>query len=466
MQLQSREHWEVRHGGLLGIKYLVAVRQEVAAQLLPVLLPSISAGLEDAMDDVRAVAADALCPISDKCVLLARDKMSELLAILWETIRILDDITSSTSSIMNLLSKLYSQPDIPRPARGAVGSGVFADLVPRLWQFLGHSSSGVRRSTLNCLASILRSQTMSVADSLPLVFCDMMGLLFQAVLLDEHNDVRELALEIWKFVPTLLPKPDLSSLLRSRLAAWFSLACTAVGSSVDRALLVKPQRSGEPKGGGSAVTIAGRVAAARAVGYLASKWDGGDGAVWVGSLESMLASHSGVQRHVAALVCAAWAGESAAPQAAPLDARLLAIAKAMLEANAPVAYAEVARSEAQWRADLAALCTMCAERADRKGALLPPLPAVEALPALPARDAVALLTGPLKQHVDALRALGDGGGAAVADRAALLSTHCLTRIGQWQETSASLHTAAMAAMAQVCDRPSAPPPFAIVHPRK
>ena len=146
--------------------------------------------------------------------------------------------------------------------------------------------------------------------------------------------------QIWKFVPTLLPKPELSLRLRSRLASWIALACTAVGSPADRTLLVKPPLSAEAKGGGGGgggtVTIAGRVAAARALGFLAAVWDGGDSAVWVDSLEAMLASSSAAQRQVAALVCAAWASETIASNAAPLHARLVPIQKAMLEANAQV----------------------------------------------------------------------------------------------------------------------------------
>ena len=193
----------------------MAMRQEVAAQLLPVLLPAVSAGLQDSMDDVRTPAhitgtrrtpphlhrecrcapsrpthsvrsrtsaccsrerrsarwcaggyrvgwdivgwrmlrcaaqhsqtnarqsrsgvlcchwltrahnethprshsrtrAEAGGPIAPMAV-----QMAALLMILWETIRILDDITASTSSIMVLLSKLYSHPAQPTPAHGA-----------------------------------------------------------------------------------------------------------------------------------------------------------------------------------------------------------------------------------------------------------------------------------------------------------------------------------------------------------
>nr|VDD09940.1 unnamed protein product [Brassica oleracea] len=62
LQMQRRPEWEIRHGSLLGIKYLVAVRQEMLQDLLVHILPACKAGLEDSDDDVRAVAADALIP--------------------------------------------------------------------------------------------------------------------------------------------------------------------------------------------------------------------------------------------------------------------------------------------------------------------------------------------------------------------------------------------------------------------
>ena len=45
-QLTSNAEWSVRHGGLLGLKYLLAARQELAPELLPTALPAALSGLQ------------------------------------------------------------------------------------------------------------------------------------------------------------------------------------------------------------------------------------------------------------------------------------------------------------------------------------------------------------------------------------------------------------------------------------
>lgn len=62
--LQVYSEWEVRHGGYLGLKYLLAARPDAAPALLPAALHCLQAGLRDADDEVRAAAADALVPVA------------------------------------------------------------------------------------------------------------------------------------------------------------------------------------------------------------------------------------------------------------------------------------------------------------------------------------------------------------------------------------------------------------------
>lgn len=72
------------------------------------LSPKIS-GLVDEMDDVVAVAASCLVPVSDSVVLLLdREVVTKLVATLWDSLLDIDDLTSSTNSILLLLSKLLS----------------------------------------------------------------------------------------------------------------------------------------------------------------------------------------------------------------------------------------------------------------------------------------------------------------------------------------------------------------------
>ena len=66
LTLHAQSEWQVRHGGLLGIKYLLAVRKDMTHELLPVVLSPLIGGLEDCDDDVRAVSATAMLPVVDQ----------------------------------------------------------------------------------------------------------------------------------------------------------------------------------------------------------------------------------------------------------------------------------------------------------------------------------------------------------------------------------------------------------------
>jgi hypothetical protein len=44
LMFTQREEWQVRHGGMLGLKYVVAVRRDLAELILPQVLPAIIRG--------------------------------------------------------------------------------------------------------------------------------------------------------------------------------------------------------------------------------------------------------------------------------------------------------------------------------------------------------------------------------------------------------------------------------------
>ena len=49
LQLLQQPEWEARHGGLLGLKYLMAARQDLSQELLPLVYPCLLSGLQDAV---------------------------------------------------------------------------------------------------------------------------------------------------------------------------------------------------------------------------------------------------------------------------------------------------------------------------------------------------------------------------------------------------------------------------------
>lgn len=45
-QLVQQQQWDVRHGGLLGLKYLLAARTDASQDLMPQALPAATLGLQ------------------------------------------------------------------------------------------------------------------------------------------------------------------------------------------------------------------------------------------------------------------------------------------------------------------------------------------------------------------------------------------------------------------------------------
>lgn len=64
LKLLEHDEWEARHGSLLALKYLLAVRDDLLDQLLPSAFQAVMKGLADPVDDVGAAAASALIPVA------------------------------------------------------------------------------------------------------------------------------------------------------------------------------------------------------------------------------------------------------------------------------------------------------------------------------------------------------------------------------------------------------------------
>lgn len=137
---KGKQHvWEVRHAGLLGIKYEVAVRSDLveseeeggkevlkgvvdAAVLGWVLLFVSRVGvflnhlfslsnyrLSDGDDDVRSVAASCLIPVASHLVERLPEEIPRVTLVLWSCLENMkDDLSSSVGAVMDLLGKLVT----------------------------------------------------------------------------------------------------------------------------------------------------------------------------------------------------------------------------------------------------------------------------------------------------------------------------------------------------------------------
>lgn len=272
LKMQCRPEWEIRHGSLLGIKYLVAVRQEMLDDLLDTILPACKAGLEDPDDDVRAVSADALIPTATAIVTLEDNILHPIVLLLWDILLDLDDLSPSTSSVMNLLAEIYSQDEMipkmfgaltlketeeldlneagPVDAAGTLVSRenpyMLYTLAPRLWPFMRHSITSVRYSAIRTLERLLEAgckrnvQEPSDTSFWPsFILGDTLRIVYQNLLLESNDEILLCSKRVWRLL-LKCPAGDLETAAKEYMSAWIELATTPYGSSLDASKMFWP----------------------------------------------------------------------------------------------------------------------------------------------------------------------------------------------------------------------------------
>ncbi|KAF3963659.1 hypothetical protein ACB098_12G153000 [Castanea mollissima] len=272
LKMQCRPEWEIRHGSLLGIKYLVAVRQEMLHDLLSSILPACKTGLEDPDDDVRAVAADALIPTAAAIVALEDHVLHPIVMLLWDILLDLDDLSPSTSSVMNLLAEIYSQEEMIPKMVGAltlkenqefdlneVGCGdeaggiisrenpyMLSTLAPRLWPFMRHSITSVRYSAIRTLERLLEAgskrnipEPYNTSFWPSFILGDTLRIVYQNLLLESNEEILQCSMRVWRLL-LQCPVEDLENAARSYMSSWIELATTPYGSALDATKMFWP----------------------------------------------------------------------------------------------------------------------------------------------------------------------------------------------------------------------------------
>lgn len=111
LKLMQHNEWEARHGALLALKYLLAVRDDLLDDLLPTAFSSMLKGLSDNVDDVGAAAASALIPVASSLPrLLDAAQLESVVSRLWQLLREQDDLAAACNSFMGLLAAVLSLP--------------------------------------------------------------------------------------------------------------------------------------------------------------------------------------------------------------------------------------------------------------------------------------------------------------------------------------------------------------------
>ncbi|XP_017290585.1 TATA-binding protein-associated factor 172 isoform X3 [Kryptolebias marmoratus] len=245
LKLLKEDQWEVRHGGLLGIKYALAVRQDLISVLLPRVLPAITEGLQDLDDDVRAVAASALIPVVEGLVQLLPDKVPFIVNTLWDALLDLDDLTASTNSIMTLLSLLLTYPQV----RQCSLQQSLTVLVPRVWPFLRHTISSVRKAALETLYTLLSKAEQSCAVWINPILQDMLRHIFQSCILESNEEILELTQKVWMELLSQAPQQYVVAASCPWMGAWLCLMMQASHIPIDLNMLLEVKARSKDKAG-------------------------------------------------------------------------------------------------------------------------------------------------------------------------------------------------------------------------
>uniref|UniRef100_A0A1A9V2J1 TATA-binding protein-associated factor 172 n=1 Tax=Glossina austeni TaxID=7395 RepID=A0A1A9V2J1_GLOAU len=265
--LLKQNEWEVRHGGLLGLKYVFVVQEKLLPTYLPQTISDILMGLFDGVDDVGAVAASTLIPVASWLPqLLSPTQVSSIVKMLWDLLLDQDELTSASNSFMGLLAAILCLPN----ASSWIQMEPMSTLVPRLWPFLSHSTSSVRKSTLITLQTltinnsvkkessvtpIAKTDAMTEADfnfdskNLKLNFGvidwqwklvqDALRHIYQRILVEPLADIQESAKNVWL---NIIESADLGALLHAAcpyVSSWICLAMQPSRLPFDPAILIQ-----------------------------------------------------------------------------------------------------------------------------------------------------------------------------------------------------------------------------------
>lgn len=109
----------------------------------------------------------------------------------------LDELTASTNGVMSLLASLYACSNVLElTAAQTSGPYSLAQLVPRLWPFLGHTIVSVRQATVRTLHSLLSSPSGGRGGWLSQILQDMLRHIYQRLVLEPKQDLKEFVLEV------------------------------------------------------------------------------------------------------------------------------------------------------------------------------------------------------------------------------------------------------------------------------
>ncbi|KAI9179324.1 TATA-binding protein-associated factor mot1 [Blastocladiella emersonii ATCC 22665] len=254
----DRSVWALMLSALLGIKYLLAVRQDAHDRLFLKSFATIGFGLQNTDDDVRAVASAAMLPLVGTLVEKASfGELSLLLQFLKKCLDSCDDLSASTSSVMDLLAALSESPRVARilipllkPVPGASTGDVsppeppkppLLGLPPLLYKFFRHPLACVRVAVVRMFKAFMAIEAVTEPrQETWWIRHEPLRHVFQNFLFEEADPaVIDVTSDLWRaMVDYLAVHGALPPIFAPLFQAMLQLAFTPIGTALDCDLLL------------------------------------------------------------------------------------------------------------------------------------------------------------------------------------------------------------------------------------
>ncbi|KAI6652317.1 TATA-binding protein-associated factor [Oopsacas minuta] len=224
IQLISQDKWEIQHGGLLGLKYILATRPDLASLLLSKSLPHVlSHLLNDSADDVRASAAAALKLGVEYILTLEGAELSPVLKALNHCLEDLDDLSVSTTNVLDILSVLFlKRQDCIQLLEAMIQVDIW-ELIQKVMRFTPHILHSVRKCsvlTLKSLIQIALSQHYALNIEL---LTRLVNLCFEHAVLDPMEQFHQLFADLWETCLSMLDADFANQLYQKLYLNWVKL---------------------------------------------------------------------------------------------------------------------------------------------------------------------------------------------------------------------------------------------------
>ncbi|TFK29824.1 hypothetical protein FA15DRAFT_690571 [Coprinopsis marcescibilis] len=251
----ERSHvWEARHAGLLGIKYEVAVRNDIfdvvpkredgdtdtGHAILKDVVDAAILGLGDKDDDVRAVAASCLLPIAQHLVEQLPESLEHVLVVLWHCLSDMkDDLSSSVGAVMDLLGTLVTYEKVINILATDNVLLPLSTLAVTLFPFFRHTISNVRLAVVKTLDSFMAVPTLPREW----ISAPFLRLLLQNLICEEKEDIRDATTAAWNRALLILAGTPggLEKVIDQQLILdWFAIMMTPIGLPIDTSKFYRP----------------------------------------------------------------------------------------------------------------------------------------------------------------------------------------------------------------------------------